>query len=162
MDLAVTGHRLNRLGYQDWVEGRLKDLARVALQKYQPAQVLTGMALGWDMAVAAAAAELKVPFVAVVPFEGQDSFWPDETRLHYTRLLSKATRVEVVVPGRLTPEQKKTAFKVRNVYLVEHCDVLLALWDGTRSGTGHCVEVAGALQRKTVNLWASWRQYSKR
>ena len=45
MIVAGTGHRPSRLGgYDDYARGRLVDLARAALEKHQPDQVISDMA----------------------------------------------------------------------------------------------------------------------
>jgi len=53
MILAVTGHRPEKLGgYGPAVAERLFNLASSELQGLRPEYVLTGMAIGWDQAVA--------------------------------------------------------------------------------------------------------------
>lgn len=52
MIIAVTGHRLYKLGgYGRDVYARLAQFAKDAIARYDPEQVISGMAMGWDMAV---------------------------------------------------------------------------------------------------------------
>ena len=80
MHIAVTGHRHDKLGgYSPTAFRTLQVLAEQELIKLAPTTVLTGMALGWDQAVAAACVKLGLPFVACVPFAGQDRIWPAQS-----------------------------------------------------------------------------------
>lgn len=55
MIVAGTGHRPNKLGgYGDDVFERLVALARTYLWHMEPWHVISGMALGWDQALAQA------------------------------------------------------------------------------------------------------------
>jgi hypothetical protein len=58
----------------------------------------------------------------LVPFVGQEG--------RYHRLLREA--VEVVPLGRDT--DTTAAFRARSWWMVDNCDVLLALWDGVEQG----------------------------
>lgn len=80
--IAFTGHRPDKLGgYSPEADRRLVAFARrlvVALQaRYAPERFISGMALGWDMAVAEACASKGLPFIAAVPL----AFLPAESLL---------------------------------------------------------------------------------
>lgn len=63
--MAGTGHRPDKLGgYGAGVSSRLVDLARAALLRCRPNEVMSGMALGWDTALALGAIELGIPLTA--------------------------------------------------------------------------------------------------
>lgn len=60
MILAVTGHRPNKLGgYSKQAYRKLVKIAEVNLKKLNPDKVISGMALGWDQALAQAYDQLK-------------------------------------------------------------------------------------------------------
>jgi hypothetical protein len=40
--------------------------------------------------------------------------------------------------------------------MVDHADMVIALWDGTSGGTANCVNYAKAQHKQIVNVWASW------
>jgi len=91
--LAGTGHRPNKLGgYGQDVFNDLVRLAEIGLTKYAPTYVISGMALGWDQALAQAAVNLAVPFHAYVPFDGMDSKWPKSSQKYFHSLLAKKGR----------------------------------------------------------------------
>ena len=150
MIVAATGHRPGKLGgYSEAAKSRLRRLATVFLQDGSPDRVVTGMALGWDTAVAEAALLLGIPFTAAVPCDGQDARWPEQTRSHYRQLLLKAAKIEVVSPGPYSPGK----MQARNEWMVDNCDLVLALWNGTKGGTANCIAYATRRRRPLVNLW---------
>ena len=51
-------------------------------------------------------------------------------------------------------------FTRRDEWLVDACDLLLALWDGDpKTGTGHTVRYADVKGRPVRNVWVGWRLY---
>lgn len=155
--LAGTGHRPDKLGgYGAEVSARLVDLARAALVKYQPDEVISGMALGWDTALALAAIELGIPLTAAVPFEGQERKWRPEQQEVFRAILARATTVVIVSPGGYAVWK----MQVRNEWMVDRATGLLALWNGSGGGTGNCIEYARTRQVEIVNLWAAWERYA--
>ena len=95
--IGVTGHRPPRLGgYTRAVERRLAALADAMIAERRPAGVITGMAQGWDLAVAEACLSNHVPFTAALPFPGSDARWPEAQRERFRRVLAGAARVETI------------------------------------------------------------------
>jgi len=137
MNLAITGRRPKNLGGYE-IPNRTYDAVRRALRarllELRPEKVLTGMALGVDQWAAELCIELKIPFVAVIPFVGQEKAWPRAAQKRYHALLAEAAEGVVVSRGEYTPEK----MHLRNEYLVEHADELLAIWDGSPGGTSAC------------------------
>lgn len=155
MILAATGHRPDKLGgYGRPVRLRLTRLARQYLTdlRTEPEEVISGMALGWDQAVAAAALELGLPLVAAIPFAGQDERWSPVDRAEYRRLLQGASRVELVSPGGYSDVK----FQIRNQWMVDNCHRMVALWNGTPGGTANCLRYAGEVRRTVDQVWDDW------
>ena len=76
MIIAGTGHRPDKLGgYGLSQHTRLRAFAKSELKRSNPNRVISGMAAGWDLALADAAFILDIPFTAAVPFEGHDAMW---------------------------------------------------------------------------------------
>lgn len=154
MIIAATGHRPNKLGgYSRETADKLHALAVWFLQHAQPNRVISGMALGWDLAVAEAAFDLAIPYTAAVPFIGQENAWPTASREYYRQLLGTADRVHVVSDGGYSA----AAMQRRNEWMVDNCDALVALWDGTSGGTANCVAYANRTGRPGWNLWQHYR-----
>jgi uncharacterized phage-like protein YoqJ len=152
--LAVTGHRPRLVGgYGPEAEKRRFLFAREILSEEQPRRVNVGMAIGWDMAVAEACVDLGIPFMAAIPFEGQEQYWPADSQRQYRRLLRGASEVVTVCRP---PYSITEAMQLRNEWLVDNADHLSALWNGSGSGTGNCVAYAKHVGKPWSNLWARW------
>lgn len=156
--VSGTGHRPDKLGgYTQSSQRRLVSIAKTALAQLKPAKVVSGMALGWDQALALAALELNIPFVAAVPFDGFDAKWPTLSREQYRTLLFCACEVVYVSE----PPYAAHKLQIRNQYLVDNCTLLLAMWNGSRGGTFNCLQYASKQQRRTVNLYDLWKQQAQ-
>lgn len=154
--LAVTGHRPHKLGgYDGYLFAQLVNFATAILMESQPKKIITGMALGWDIALAEAALGLHIPYIAAVPFEGQEARWRVLDVLRYQRLMKAAAECVVVTPGAYA----RWKFQDRNEWMVNHSNEVLALWDGSDGGTANCVGYAQKQGRLVMNVWLAWAQY---
>lgn len=160
MRLAVTGHRPNKLGgYSDKAASMLRGFAIDELHRYvgqKDLKVFTGMALGWDQAIAVACLHLDLPFIAHLPCNNQECKWPQQSKAAYRLLLERAESVVVVSPG------PYAAWKMqrRNQAMVDDCQELLALWNGSPGGTANCIEYAESrfTPPKITNPWEKWQR----
>lgn len=158
LTIAGTGHRPNKLGgYSPEVFSTLVGVAKDALIEVQPTKVISGMALGWDTALAVAARELNIPFIAAVPFFEQPSAWPQASQDMYHGLLASASDVVYVCDKGYAPWK----MQIRNEWMVDHCDVVLALWDGTSGGTGNCIAYADKVKKPIHNIWDKFKGDSR-
>lgn len=154
MIVCGTGHRPDKLGgYTKEANQRLIHLAEYWLKSARPKIVISGMALGWDQALAQAAVNVGIPFHAYIPFEGQESKWPEESRKAYTRLMYKAECWNECSP----PGYAVWKMQVRNESMVNDADVVLALWNGSDGGTANCVAYAKKQGKRIVNLWPVYK-----
>lgn len=136
--------------------GRLYDLATMVLIDRSPRRVISGMQLGWDLAIAEAACSLDIPYIAAIPFEAHVLHWSQDDIRHYSRLVDQASEVVFVTPGDWTVVPR-VAYQRRNEWIVNNCDRLIALWDGTASGTKNCIDYAIKIGRPWENVWNLWR-----
>lgn len=158
LSVAVTGHRPNKLwGYNlsypkyQQMESYFCDTIKEYLKEYSSVEMISGMALGVDTVFALAALSLKrdgypVRLVAAVPFAGQESVWPEASQKMYRDILSDADEIATVCDG------KYAAWKMqrRNEFMVDRCNKLIAIWDGTNGGTGNCVSYAASVGKETL------------
>lgn len=143
MIVGVSGHR-NLIN-----PSMAKAVAKTALAMLEPKKVLTGMALGWDTIIAELCIEMSIPFVAAVPFHGQELKWPKEQQSHYHNLLSKAESVWIG-----SSKFSKKAFFVRNCYIVDNSDIILAAFDGRKhGGTWHAIQYAVSQNKEVAKVW---------
>lgn len=154
MILAGTGHRPGKLGgFGRATQVRLLVLASGYLLNHpEVTRVISGMALGWDMALAHAAVLCSIPFTAAAPCDAQESRWPPSSQAYYLRLLAQSDDVVVVSPGLYEPWK----MQVRNEWMVDRADRVLALWDGSRGGTANCVWYAERVEKPVENVWGEW------
>jgi predicted Rossmann fold nucleotide-binding protein DprA/Smf involved in DNA uptake len=145
--IAGTGHRPDRLGidYSEASNRLLRDFARDELAKLEGITgVISGMATGWDQALAEAA----------VPVLGMESRWPPDGRARFHEILTRAARIEYVPGG----EPANWKFLARDRWMVDNADGLLALYDGgdAKSGTGYTVTYAEGQGKPVINVWEAW------
>jgi hypothetical protein len=157
--LMGTGHRPDKLGGYDIYPStlnKLTDLAGNYLEELEPDRVVSGMAQGWDSALAIAAIRKGIPLTAAVAFDGVEKRWtPDAQRLFH-RILDKSDNVRVVGntgSGRSAGQ----LLNDRNLWMIDNSSGVLALWNGTSGGTANAVRDAIGRDKPILNLWDEWR-----
>lgn len=153
MIIFGTGHRPNKLGgYGEDTADSLRDMAKMFLSCIGPKHVISGVALGWDIAIARAATDLCIPWTAALPFSGQESQWPLASRQEYKHLLRRASRVVIVSKGGYSPSK----MQIRNQWMADNGTVCVALWDGSEGGTANCLQYVRRKGQRIINLWPAW------
>ena len=94
--------------------------------------------------------ELKAeyPFITLecaIPCETQAAKWSEPLRDRYYRIAELCDK-ETMLQTHYTPD----CMKKRNRYMVDQCDILLAVWDEKPSGTGSTVRYA---QTQEKSIW---------
>lgn len=157
MIIAITGHRPNKLpnyGYDlrsaKWQA--LKKRLKTYFKACHCEEVIVGMALGVDQCAALAVIELKdegypIRLHAAIPCRNQEKMWPKQSQELYYAILSKADIKTIVTDTEYSP----TCMQIRNIYMVDHADQVLAVWDGTAGGTKNCIDYAKKKQ-KTITI----------
>ncbi len=160
MIVAGTGHRPDKLGgYSTEAMARLVRLAMQSISgARQPKLVISGMALGWDTALAIAAWTLGIPYTAAVPFKGQESRWPKGNQEQFNFLLSKAKEIVYVCDDGYAPWKMQK----RNEWMIDHCDTVLALWNGSAGGTANCIGYAEKIGKPVINVWETYINNTER
>lgn len=151
MIAAFTGHRPDKLGGYKLPNPTYLYVCQEldkALRQLDPKQVITGMALGVDQWAAHIAYKLGIPFIAAVPFEGQEKAWPAPSQKAFHHLLKLACEKVIVSPGGYSSAK----MQIRNEWMVDHCDILIAVWDGSKGGTGNCVQYAQSIGKQIYRI----------
>lgn len=149
---GITGHR-----DVEQEPGELDQFARLSVARMVAAgatEIITGMARGWDLSVALACCELAVPFVALIPFEGQHNRWDEAERSLYLSLRCEA-RQTFIYGG--SPATRHYLARDRDIVNWGH--QLWALDSGRRSGSHTTVLYAESIGRKVVPLWGDWIRF---
>lgn len=139
--VAVTGHRPDKLG--GWkIPNPMYDLTLMGLYnaflQLKPTYVITGMSLGVDQWAAELCVNMDIPFVAAVPFNGQDGVWIPAAKAKYQWLLSKAAVKYVICEGGF----EGWKMQERNKWMVKSCHRMVAVWNGSSGGTANCLKYA--------------------
>ncbi|MFT9488297.1 MAG: SLOG family protein [Tepidibacillus sp.] len=147
--VAFTGHRPNKLGgYNEnnpimitVKEVLSKTIDELIAEGYT--HFISGMAIGVDMVAAELVLEKRkkdpnIFLICAVPFEGQENLWPEPIKKRYFDILNQADEVVYIsYPGYAGWKMQK-----RNEWMVDHANVIVAVWDGTKGGTENCVKYA--------------------
>lgn len=184
MTYGFTGHRPPRLGgYGKEARQKLYNFAHHILRQnlklcdpsvgYIGDEAIVGMAQGWDMAAAQACYVLEVPYIAAVPFPGQEEVWPDpEVRSLYQTLLENAQRVVYTHNTHVRSTRMGEVAKIlqlRNQWIVDRSDKIIALYDTIpgdhihhiRGGTYNCIKYAERQKKEVINVWSDWEKFNK-
>ena len=146
MKMCVTGHRPNKLYGYDLTDDRwiaLKEDFKQILIENKCDEAITGMALGVDTIFAYAVLELKedghdIKLHCAVPCMNFSGKWNIYDRVKYRNIISLADTVKLVSDE----EYKPYLMQKRNEYMVDHSDKVIAVWDGSKSGTKNCINYA--------------------
>ncbi len=141
MTCCVTGHRSEKFPFSrgnDYMMGLYnrqldREIGRLIDEGYH--HFISGMAEGADLDFAVKILYARSIEGANITFEGALPFQPSpfERKTEYTilrdQLLPMCDRVTTV-----SPSYDKFCYQKRNIYMVDHSDLVLAIWNGVRSG----------------------------
>ena len=136
--VAVFGHRPPQLGGYDEsnpiaveVRRKLAELIGALRTLHGDLTVATGLGLGTEQMAAEVAADLGVPYVAVLAHPDPDRVWPRPSRERFAALRSGARATSTMTPK--PPATKQAAGKAagdRDRWLAANCDAAIVVWDG--------------------------------
>ena len=156
---AFTGHRPQHLPFgmneSDERCVRLKEILKEEIINLIEAEnvthFITGMALGVDLYAAEIVLDLKARYPSItlesaILCETQAVKWSAAQRERYYDIAAQCDK-ETMLQSHYSPD----CMDKRNRYMVDHADVLIAVWDGSPSGTGKTVRYAHQ-QGKSVTV----------
>lgn len=151
--LSGTGHRPQKLNQEFELKGPYCSYIRQEMQKcfdlLKPAKVISGMALGYDQLLAIFALEQGIPVLAAVPCDNQEKVWPKKSQDRYHQILAnRLVTTYIVCPGPYHPG----TMQVRNEWMCNHSNLLLACWDGSSGGTANCIKYARKIDMDIIYL----------
>lgn len=163
MIYTATGHRADKLALFSPQERQLLldfavEQTNELLLKHPGINTFyCGMQGGWDLAMALAVMEhhTNVSIIASVPYRNFRPQGGEYWERLYRRVYNEAKSVEIVSSG------PSAIWKLmqRNKFMVDRSDLVVALWNGTQSGTGECVKYAERRRIAVENLWEKWMLY---
>ncbi|UEB79357.1 DUF1273 domain-containing protein [Clostridium sp. M62/1] len=156
---AFTGHRPQNLPFgfneEDECCINLKKTLREQIinliENEGVTHFISGMAIGVDMYAAEIVLDLKarypnITLESAIPCETQAVKWSMAQRERYYDIAARCDK-ETMLQSRYSPD----CMDKRNRYMADHADVLIAVWDGSPSGTGKTVRYAHQ-QGKSVTV----------
>lgn len=162
--VGFTGHRPNKLGGYDLSDPRyavlqsdLEHYIERNLSVFNTVVGHSGLALGGDTIWSKAILSMKkkfpgrVLFHAEIPMMEQPEAWFKQSDIDFWHeQVNRADSKTVYgsLQGLSDAERKRMAsvyLNKRNVGMINHSDVMLALYDGTKGGTGNAVRDANQL-----------------
>lgn len=127
--------------------------------------ILSSLAQGADTLCAQEGLALGMRLVVPLPLsrEAYNQDFSPAAAEDFHRLLALAAEAFVAPPSEAAGEKPSRGFFYRQagIYVAQHCDVLLALWDGIRkdtpdgAGTWETVKLAEAMGKRVEVLWHS-------
>lgn len=156
MICCFTGHRSYKLRLNPQGKTRLKKklflLIKNLIEEKGVTTFYTGMAEGIDIWAAQCVIELKKTYdltlIAAIPFLGQEEKWSKADKELYHNVLEKCD--ERII---LSTRYYDRCLLIRNEYMVDRSDILLAVFNGSYGGTKYTVDYAAkkGLEIITIN-----------
>lgn len=152
--ISGTGHRPPKLGgYSDVVFNNLVELCELFIEIKSPDKIISGVALGFDLALATASVNKKIPFIAAIPCRNQSYRWNKEDQLKYKDLLNKSYDQKII-----SENYTNTCMQERNVWMIDNSNEVVALFDGSSGGTKNCILYAETKNVPIFNMWSIWKE----
>ena len=162
MKIAITGHRPNKLGNDyDLTSKLVKAIqARIITELHDLADIygfgdirlftlISGVALGIDTLFAKIAIEYNIPFIAAIPCYGQEARWIEKSRKQYNEIINHPLCTKYYVSDQ---EYNNHCMQDRNIWMVDNCNVLIAVWNGSSGGTANCVKYAQSVGKEIIRI----------
>lgn len=150
MIVGITGHQnVGDAQTVSWIRAALK----TQLDVHRVSRGLSSLAVGADQLFVQTLREASLPFEAVLPCDGyEQTFESGATREAYTALLGAATHIHRLPFAKPSEE----AFFAAGKWIVSHCELLFAVWNGLPArglgGTGDVVAYARNQRRAWVHF----------
>lgn len=161
--VAFTGHRPANFNHKYDLKDPIYDPIKEELNRNIEALIndghdtfITGGALGVDMLAFFCVHKLKAKYPHIknklaIPFKGYYKQWKDDG-VKYIKTMIKMMDEFVNVSeqgarynsGGNVVEQ----LQLRNEYMIDNCDAVIAVWDGSKSGTHNCIKYAKKNNKK--------------
>lgn len=163
LHIALTGHRPNKLGgYNINTQPYRKlqaDLEQFIEHHLQANDIIvghSGLALGADTIWSKAILNMRkkypdrVQFHAEIPFMQQHNKWFKKSDIDFWHeQVNTADHQSLYMDSdtELTTKHVVKALDDRNIGMIDHADILIAVWDGTSGGTGNAVRYAKSVNK---------------
>lgn len=160
MIACITGHRPNKLfGYDlSTIEyTNMKNYFKTTFINKGYSKVISGMAQGVDTIAALAVLELieegyNIKLICAIPCRGQERYWSNKDQYFYNYILSSVDKNDI---NYISQNYNNSAMQKRNKWMVDNCDDIIAIWDGTTGGTYNCIKYAKKVGKQIYHIYPS-------
>lgn len=169
LKISFTGHRPNKLGGYQWGNKIQKEVRKEIeknildiIERTEEKEIVfySGGAIGVDQIAFEVVDGLKevIWFIdeditiknnIAIPFKDQDRLWRINDKERYKSQKKRADNVIYVdtekgyeVSGTEKGKYDVRKMQKRNEYMVDNSDILIAVFDGSKSGTKNCIDYA--------------------
>ena len=140
--VCFTGHRPEKLTLSetDVKAGLTEQIQKAVSEGYT--SFITGMAKGVDLWAGEIVADLRdsgidIKLIAASPYEGFGKGWSPEWQSLCQEISQRADLVKYVCPG-----YNKGCFMTRNKWMVDHSNLVIAVFNGEKGGTKNTIDYA--------------------
>jgi len=152
--IGITGHRNLVEEYISHYRGKVRNMLVKLQEKDENILVYSALANGADKLVVDAAQELDIDYVVVLPMP-KEIYMTDfsvASQEMYNKLFDYASsviKIPLVENSSLSSivnhsKERDLQYEAAGFYISDHCDILMALWDGKytglKGGTGEIVK----------------------
>lgn len=129
---------------------KLKEISEKLIKEDKVTHFISGMALGTDIFAAEIIIDLKQKYPniileAAIPCESQETKWSEKQKRRYYKILNLCDKKTV-----LQKNYTHDCMQKRNRYMIDNSDIVIAVWNGTPSGTGNTVEYAQKKEKQII------------
>ena len=146
---CFTGHRPEKLSVDEKTAQRLleNEIRKSISEGYRT--FISGVARGIDIWAAEIVLKLKtegadIHLICASPFEGFENSWTPQWKEKYRAILKAADVVKYI-----SRSYSRSCFQVRNEWMVDHSNRVIAFYNGEPGGTLNTIKYA---QRKGVEV----------
>lgn len=158
---CFTGHRPSKLGGYDMknptmlkLKEKLLETIEIAITREGIEHFISGGALGTDTAGFYCVHMIKekhphIKNILAIPFKDQANAWSDNQQYWYNKMVNLADEVVYVdelddykMNNMETKIYHPAKMQKRNEYMIDESNLIIAVYDGTKGGTGNCLYYA--------------------
>ena len=139
---CFTGHRPEKLFLIDSeiIKELEKEICRAVADGFTT--FISGMARGVDIWAAEIVLKLRkknkqIHLICASPYEGFETRWSANWQKRYRKIMKKADYVKFV-----SPNYSLSCFQIRNEYMVNHSNRVIAVYNGEAGGTRNTLNYA--------------------
>jgi len=149
---CFTGHRPEKLNTPETVvKAKLEEAIRQAVADGYTT-FISGMARGVDIWAAQIVLKLRannpaIRLIAAVPYKGFEERWSKLWQDQFNFILEYADLVKYICKG-----YSMTSFQIRNEWMVDHSNRVIAVFNGELGGTKNTIDYATTKQIDVVRL----------